>query len=501
MTNWLTNNRLWIFILLAIGVLSITAFNGRWGGDFWIHAAVVRELSSHLFDPRNPLLSTTTPDALFSPYAIALGWGTKILGISNIEGLLLGGILNLIVFFLSFTFFFRELKERSGACFYSLICMFLLWGEKSWFFSGFLDLRSFSFIFPYPSFFAIGLVFFMWGCFLRYRSQAVLQIFLVVLLLATVLLTHPFTALGGGIGLLSLAFCEESKSRVRSVFVVLCSGIVGLGLASCWSYYPFLALILEEFPKYREFSSGFIHYEHVLKNTWPAFLGAAILLVRLRDKHYQPFSLMFAGALLLYLLGYVAGVSVFGRLISFVMLMAHCGMGCFLAEMEEKYRNRFPGRLLVYSSVVSGCILLVLLFDTRTVGGLQYSSIQQYQFLSRKVGAGDAVVMTDLLTGNIVPAFSGKVIAAMHPPWFVEDFAERRDAVESFFSPDTSIEQRRAILEKFQVKFVLYNAYNLPLPREAVFALLPLGKLVYSDDYFLLLAVTAEERIQQVEAR
>jgi len=72
------------------------------GGDFWEHAAVLRELSIHPFHPRHPILDLDMPHAFFSPYLVFLGGISYYLGLSYFSALAVAGVVNAVLFLLGF---------------------------------------------------------------------------------------------------------------------------------------------------------------------------------------------------------------------------------------------------------------------------------------------------------------------------------------------------------------------------------------------------------------
>ena len=83
-------------IVAGILLLLMTAIilQHPWFGDFWEHAAVVRELATHPLSPRHPLLSSDAPHAFFSPYALAVAGASRALGSDPVTTLAAAGIGN-----------------------------------------------------------------------------------------------------------------------------------------------------------------------------------------------------------------------------------------------------------------------------------------------------------------------------------------------------------------------------------------------------------------------
>jgi hypothetical protein len=60
-----------------------------------------------------------------------------------------------------------------------------------------------------------------------------------------------------------------------------------------------------------------------------------------------------------------------------------------------------------------------------------------------------------------IPTFAGKVVAGLHPLPMVPDAWQRRKDVETFFSADTTLQDRREIIRRYQVTHVLYDTTDV----------------------------------------
>jgi hypothetical protein len=120
----------------------------------------------------------------------------------------------------------------------------------------------------------------------------------------------------------------------------------------------------------------------------------------------------------------------------------------------------------------------------------------EYAFLRDDVGQYD-VMMAEGRSSAIAATFGGKLVAPENPMPFVseEDQTMRRTDVTTFFSAATSQLERRELLRKYGVSFVL-------APRSAAAgsatvsesALRALGSVTHMDDRSLLLRVGSSAR-------
>ena len=110
------------------------------------------------------------------------------------------------------------------------------------------------------------------------------------------------------------------------------------------------------------------------------------------------------------------------------------------------------------------------------------------RFLSQYVSP-ETVVAADMETAWGVPAFSGKIIATLHPTYFVSDINARRQDNRSLFSESTSRQDRKKLLMKYNARYVLINRDVSQSERlEDVFR--QLGRVVHDQDGFVLIKIT-----------
>ena len=82
-----------LIILLMVSHLS----NKIWTGDFWEHAAAVRELASNPIFPHHPMLLADKPHAFYSPYTLYVALFSRISKLGPITSLAIAGIINLFL--------------------------------------------------------------------------------------------------------------------------------------------------------------------------------------------------------------------------------------------------------------------------------------------------------------------------------------------------------------------------------------------------------------------
>src|SRR5215204_4360415 len=88
--NSCQNNKTIVFLLPAVLLLLFELMKisvGYWAGDFWTHAAVVKELSLHPINPENPIVDSPVPHAFFSPYALLVAFIARVLRLGPVDAL------------------------------------------------------------------------------------------------------------------------------------------------------------------------------------------------------------------------------------------------------------------------------------------------------------------------------------------------------------------------------------------------------------------------------
>ena len=70
--------RYWALCLGVVFLMILQIRNGNWYGDFWEHAAVTRELATHLWHPSHPQLLLDAPHHYYSLHAWAVAAFSKV---------------------------------------------------------------------------------------------------------------------------------------------------------------------------------------------------------------------------------------------------------------------------------------------------------------------------------------------------------------------------------------------------------------------------------------
>jgi hypothetical protein len=458
----------------ALALYALYAWRGDFSSDFWEHAAVVRELSVRPFSPRHPLLSVDATHAYFSPYLLAVGLIARTTGISAVAALATAGLVNIVLLLLALRgFLVRLLPEGEAAVPYALLFIFFLWGHDPWMWSGFLHIGMLGYVASYPSTFAAAAMFLSLSLLLDALDRGRALPFIgIALLLSLCVVTHPPTALvllAGGAAL----FLARVNDRLL-VHGVLLAGAVGAGMAGAmvWPYFPVRQLLVDQPAEFHMWHGVF--YQGVLAQIWPALLAFPVLVWRLRENRRDPLVLLAAILSVLYVLGGITGKYGLGRVIAYIVLAIQVALGAAVARWESS----LPTRRWWLAPACTMMVILGLLAYTRPplprIRGFERPVWYDARSILAPVPPGE-VVLADSRTSYLVPVLTGgRVVAWRHPIYWVPDHAERLKAQERFFAAATDAE-RRAVIARYQVRWILLNRREVHLGPQPEARLLALG--------------------------
>jgi hypothetical protein len=486
------------FHTLAGAVLLLTILqylSGFWGvdlSDFWEHAAVVRELAANPLSPGHPQLLIDAPHAFYSPYALAAAVISRTLSLSPITTLSLLGIVNLVLLLWGIRLLLSSLLPGSGATvpFYALFFILLLWGDGAWLYSGFLHASVVPHVLPYPSTFAAALSFLVLHAYDRLQDRFQLSLYSFVLLGSSIIiLTHPPTAAFVAAGMIALTVAANSLN-LRSAVLLASIAATSLILALLWPYYPLWSLLAESVvfdPSNR------VMYSQPIARMGPALLGIPIVGYRLLKEPRDALGLTFLALIILYGFGAVTREWTYGRVISLAVVILQIAVAAAVASGELRLQVRRRGSLL-RMGYCGAVLLLVGLFSyephlrsTITLRDTaRHGSLEPYEPLSDLTAPRD-VVLADLKSSWLVPAFGGKVVAAKHALAFVPDHPRRTADVRRFFGNETARDEQLAIIDNYGVGFLLINRDEVPGWKQMRMAFAPLGHTVLDEGPLILI--------------
>ncbi|MBF0571569.1 MAG: hypothetical protein HQL12_06815 [Candidatus Omnitrophica bacterium] len=486
------SNQHLILSIVLLMFMVFHAFNGAWVGDFWMHSDVVHELATHPFSPKHPELLMDAPHSFYSPYSLGIALIAKIFNINSIMALSIGGIFNFLLFLIGLNMFVPLLLGNNKGAFYTLFFTLFLWGPGVWNYSGFFHFGVIGYVLPYPSTFAMGLILLslsMVILFLRDKSKMVF--FGLLGFSVIILLSHPLSAILLYTGILALVTGYKDplrpSSRTDSVFILSVIPLSFL-IALAWPYYPLLKLILGD-GALLDLNNSCM-FQGVLKIIFPALIGLPILVLRARSDWKDPLFLMFSGLVLVYVYGWLTGHFIYGRVISFMILILHMSIADWACKNENFKILTVRGKCFLATILVFALLGVLNNCNMRCINympGIK-NNYSQYQFLTKYTKQYD-VVLSDPETSLFIPSFGGKVIANSGPMPFIEHYERRQNDLKSFFNIGASLKFRENIIKRYGVNFILINqrmpvGAGLPLGSMAA-----LGRKVYADQNFILIKV------------
>ncbi len=490
--DWLAAHRFQILFLLLLLQVVTFCLQGIWVEDFWEHSAAVGELIRHPFNPGHPQLNVSAAHTFLNPYTFVVAQFARLFQLDAISALSIFGVINFCLFCYGLHAFISSLQIHNRTStlqsrhlgnntltFYALLLILFLWGGKPWPYSGFFNYEIFFWNLAYPSTFIGGLSLLGLAFNARYQfDRNYLYLAVLIALTTTVLLTHPLTAQFLLIGFFAQLFAPQlaqgGQQVTRSIqFIALIKiaiiFVASLAIATWWPFYPILELF-QGASKVYDISNGDMYF-HLLTRTWPFMLLAPLYLWMLLKPALRPLLIIFVATAIIYGLGYVTERYSFGRIVSYTIIVIQ--IACAVAAFQfERWLQGSAPRIARVGQIAT---LLLLLFwalqwapssisRLLTAGNSVWLSrtvsnqiiYKDYLFLPSHISP-QSVVFADIETSWFIPSFEAKVVAADHPLAFVKDAEQRREDVIKFFEQQTTAQERTALLQKYQAKYLLLN--------------------------------------------
>jgi hypothetical protein len=486
--EWWTAPGRYLLLSSALLVLLLQhTWTDAWRGDFWIYVATVGELEENPWRPSHPLFGGDRPFAFVSPYTWALGLLGRVTGLPPYEILVLQGLVNVVLFLSALYAFVSIWLRRPSAAFYALLFALFLWGPGPWLFSSFFHLRSLALVFPYPStvaaVLALGtLAAFRWIVARRGRYWLAF----VVPVGAFLWIVHPINGLFLALGLLACSF--EARLPPGHWLTLALALIAGPAIALLWPLFPVGDLWFNQMDLVHRGNDAM--YDHPLPRVAPALVGVPLLFVRLRKNPRDAVALLALALGLLVMVGGLFGASSFGRLLSHGVLMLQIVLADAATTLEERLGEHPWGAI---ARPAFAAAVVALLVGLGWSGAVKPTLEESWRgdprwlgFLGQYVDR-QKIVLADPADCWHVPAFGVKVVAFPMPLPFAPDHDARLRAVERFFEPGVPADERREIMRRYRVSYLLVPMRPVNDRQARVEELRGLGRLVFaSPDYELL---------------
>lgn len=115
----------------------------------------------------------------------------------------------------------------------------------------------------------------------------------------------------------------------------------------------------------------------------------------------------------------------------------------------------------------------------------------KFAFLRYSVKSDD-IILSDPYSNWIIPSYNGKVISSFHPVYWIDDIAERREAVNSFFDTSNSESIRIKVIQKYKPDYILIDFSKSQFTDSTLCWLKRTGKEIYNNNQLNLIKVDEE---------
>jgi hypothetical protein len=479
---------------VLVAALIVQTLNRQWSGDWYLHAATVRELAAHPFSPHHPLVLTHDPDPDLSPYLLALGLVVRFTHLDAVWVMALAGFVNLLAFLAVLPIFVSGFTKQRQAATWTLVFALVLWGFDPWRWSGYLNLNSIGFGLPYPSMAATVLVLVMlillqhW-CQHPSRGLAIL----IGVIAATMALIHPPTALMGVVGGGAILVSERRRLHVGEIAQLVIGGLVALVLVALWPLYPFFSLFGHS-GVYDAENAGIYH--SVLPRLILLLLTAPALWLRWKRNPTDALVLFVIGGMTVFIAGEVFGHSSFGRTLPLTALAAQIALADLVSERVaagDRRVGEIAGTIAALGLLLSAPVLprfvprVALPSSVASRSDLK-ATTDGWGFLD--VIPSDDVVAVQRQEARVAePAFGGRTVSPGYPAAFVNDQKQRRqDELEIFATTDAT--ERTRLLDQYRVRWLLLNTRFADDPDNQ--AIMSLGDVVHRDPRYTLVRLHSD---------
>ena len=453
-----------VTILLA-GLNVYVAVHLAYNGDFWEHAAAVRALAADILNPRHPILNIDAKHHLFTPFHIITACLSKISGLSPTRALSVWGVINTTLFCLSVFLFCHRFFDRDKATTIALLALCLTlfgWGGHVWFFSGFLSIRAFAFIAPYPSTTCFALMLFALPLLDRWLATGRL-VYLVCFLLAYsfVGLTHQITFVA--MSVVAAAICgPKLLAFPKRSFMAAMVAVFTFLVILWWPYYS----VIELAGNHREFTdNNNVMFVNVVERLTPALICLPAMLWYRRIGSSAVILLSFFGLVLCYLAGYMGWQPMLGRQISYVAFFGHLITATTIVYLIQQIRRRFRtfGILKRISLLPIALVIFVVLLPMFNYSELarwnrtmenQRQAVPSIKLLANELNH-DEVVIAPINISFEIPAFSGKLIASRAALAFVPDHDLRRGLLEGLCNQQMEYDDALLLINEYKASKLL----------------------------------------------
>ena len=500
--------QLWYLALCVVfgAGMVVQTWGQRWSGDYWAHRAAVLELSHHPWSPHQPFTGSEVADPELSPYTLGLGLAARVSPLGVRDVLSVAALVNTVLFLMALRRFVGRFSNAPLAPFWTLLATLFLWGWAPWRWSGYPNANSIGFGLPYPSMFATALLLFALSALIDFCDAGDRRQLVVVAVLAPVaILSHPIT--GAALGVAGLAVVVSRLGHIPARRIAELSGTAAAVAAAvlAWPLYSAIDLLgaAGQYDAVHKLLYRLVGQRIVL-----ALVALPALAVRFRADRRDPLTFMVAGSAVIFVVGGLTGRYSLGRILPLGMLALHVALGVWLAERAPVLWRQGTSARRLLSAGAGGVVLMAGVVGcqaglARAVpGALLPSSVARdprldaddagLSFLARETSPDDVAFVPTLEAARVTPAFGAKVVAPGYIAPFVRDVNRRQADVARFFTSQ-SADERRGLIQRYGVSFVLFDLrFGTVDPG--------LGPVVHQDDRYVLVSINNVRRSASVRA-
>lgn len=445
----------WLVVSAAVLDVPIAA-------DFGQNASAVERIIENWRHPTNPVIRESGAGSpYFTPYPVVLGLAARATGTAAWVAMRWSGLLNLAVLVAGIGAYTRTLSRRPLAPVYALAAFTLLWGWQTELWSGFCGLASLTRIAPYPSTLAVGLTFWLWtwtdrlvrrgarpGS-ARWGEQAGLGV-----LAGLLLLIHPITSLAAAVGLAATVAGRQRGWSRRDTGRWAVTTAAALAVATAWPYFDVFGLAGDTTvdPVHR------VLYEQLLPWYGLSAAGLPALAWRARRRLRDPLVLMFAADCLIAAYGWFSGHYTYGRVFALLPAPLQFALAVELARIPPWTRLRAA---LVPLAVGAACVGFAVQGGAVLPDGPLPHPYREhdYRWAARHIRPGDVVLTDGYSSSRVLPAYGAYMVS---PPWPdpstpIADLGRRLADQNAYFAPRTRRAERRAIVRRYGVRWLLLS--------------------------------------------
>jgi hypothetical protein len=464
------------FTFLCILIDMISGFQGMhlaWS-DIWHHRAVLLALSENPLSPGNPHIASDVGSRSYTPIYLILGWIGYYTGASANILLSFSLIIAFSLNYLGSRHFLASLGWSKHLNLFLFIMLFAWLYPPNY--TGFHNLRSLIHTASYPGFQAFGLTLLTWGAYIKWHAEKQSDFKALTGITTGIwltILTHQFTALFCLGGLVLFTLLEAPENWLRKAVLLCISSALTISTAFLWPYFDLSTVLLSASNTGWQAEEWFYDPIVIIMISTPTLIGTIIALFTLKhDRQLVIFALGASVIFTAYLMSRMLGVEAGHRLLPFwIFFLQLVCMKWVLAETLSPRIHKIRRAFLYSLIVLASAQITASIIDTQRlrlknhgIFGLEDPHTDFSKILNNLEDKlpHDAVIIAYEETAYPVQGYGINVVSIPREAPMILDLAERQNATHRFFEPNTTCEERQAIISKYKITHAAYVPSELP---------------------------------------